>query len=68
MNSDFYLDAPTEDARVMILNTIKKKFDEAGKAAFLNSEGDLFNEELLGKIMEKKKIKAQKLTGENYGL
>lgn len=59
MDSEFYLDAPTDDARVLILNTVKKKFDEAAKAWLLSTDEDLFD-----KIQTKKERKATKLLGE----
>lgn len=59
MDSEFYLDAPTDDARVLILNTVKKKFDEAAKAWLLSTD-----EDLLGKIEQKKERKVTKLLGE----
>lgn len=59
MQSDMYLDAPTDDARVMILNTVKKKFDQAGKSFILYNSDDL-----MGKIQTKKERKASKLLGE----
>jgi len=60
MQSDMYLDAPTDDARVLILNTIKKKFDQGAKSYLLS-----IDEDLLGKIEEKKERKATKLLGED---
>jgi hypothetical protein len=59
MQSDMYLDAPTDDARVLILNTIKKKFDQASKAFLMYNDEDLMN-----KIEQKKERKATKLLGE----
>ncbi len=59
MDSDMYLDAPTDDARVLILNTIKKKFDQAAKAYFMYNDEDLMN-----KIEEKKERQVNKLLGE----
>ena len=60
MESDMYLDAPTDDARVLILNTIKKKFDQGAKAFILYND-----EDLLGKIEAKKEKQAIKLLGED---
>ena len=59
MQSDMYLDAPTDDARVLILNTIKKKFDQAAKAYLMYND-----ESLMLKIEEKRERKATKLLGE----
>lgn len=58
MESDFYLDSPTDDGRVLILNTVKKKFDEAAKAWVLSTD-----EDLLGKIEQKKERKLDKYLG-----
>lgn len=60
MGSDIYLDAPTDDARVLILNTVKKKFDQAAKAYILYND-----EDLLDKIETNKERKATKLLGED---
>ena len=59
MNSDLYLESPTDDARVLILNSITKKFDEAAKAWLMSTD-----EELYGKIQSKKEKKINKLIGD----
>lgn len=59
MSSDLYIDAPTDDAKVMIINSIKKNFDEAGRAWMQ------FNDETLAEKIElKKEKKLLKLLGE----
>ncbi len=60
MVSEMYLDAATDDARVLILNTVKKKYDQAAKALFMSED-----EELLGKIQQKKERKVDKLLGKD---
>lgn len=60
IKSDMYLEAPTDDARVLMLNTIKKSFDQAGKAWLQYSD-----EALSEKISLKQERKLSKLLGEN---
>jgi hypothetical protein len=59
MKSDLYTEAPTDDARVMIINNIKRNFDEAGRAWLQFSD-----EALKQKIEAKKERKILKLLGE----
>ena len=59
MNSDLYLEAPTDDARVMIINNIKRRFDEAGRA-WMQFSDDALRE----KIEAKKESKLLKLLGD----
>jgi hypothetical protein len=59
LNSDLYLEAPTDDSRVMIINNIKKRFDEAGRAWLQFSD-----EALKEKIEAKQERKIIKLLGE----
>lgn len=58
INSDMYVNAPTNDARVVILNTVKRSFDEGGKKWISSSD-----EELKSKIYKKKENKLVKLLG-----
>lgn len=58
INSEMYLDAPTDDARVLILNSITKKFDEAGRAWIMSTDEALYE-----KIQSKKEKKINKLLG-----
>lgn len=59
MSSDLYKEAPTDDARVMIINNIKRNFDEAGRAWLQFSD-----EALKQKIEAKKERKILKLLGD----
>jgi len=60
IESDMYQESPTDDARVLMLNTVKRSFDEAGKAWMMQSD-----EALYGKIQEKKERKLIKLLGKD---
>jgi len=58
IESDMYQEAPTDDARVLMLNTVKRSFDEAAKAWMRQSD-----EALSEKIQQKKEHKLIKLLG-----
>lgn len=60
ITSPMYKELPTDDARVIMLNTVKKSFDEAGKAWLQYSD-----EALKEKIQKKKERRITKLLGEN---
>ena len=59
MKSEMYLDSPSDDMKVEIINSITKSFDMAVKEWLKSEDGGLSE-----KIQAKKELKLKKLLGD----